>query len=215
VLRVLVPAARPALARLAAAFWGHPSRALTVVGITGTNGKTTTSYLVEALLRARGGRTGVIGTIQYRVGDETMPAAQTTPEAVELQGLLARIRKIDPGYAPKVTVAAAGNSALAANEKPADPAPITARSKLFLRSPPAQHSLRPVKPWAGARRRWSLAPQRPACSAARPISQPRLRRATGSQAPLPWREKAGESRAARRDVPAQPAARQASGAPVR
>jgi UDP-N-acetylmuramoyl-L-alanyl-D-glutamate--2,6-diaminopimelate ligase len=92
VLRVLVPAARPALARLAAAFWGHPSRALTVVGITGTNGKTTTSYLVEALLRGRGGRTGVIGTIQYRIGDQTVPAGQTTPEAVELQGMLARMR---------------------------------------------------------------------------------------------------------------------------
>jgi UDP-N-acetylmuramoyl-L-alanyl-D-glutamate--2,6-diaminopimelate ligase len=92
VLRVLVPAARPALARLAAAYWGHPSRAFTVVGITGTNGKTTTSYLVEALLRARGGPTGVIGTVQYRIGDETMPAGQTTPEAVELQAMLARMR---------------------------------------------------------------------------------------------------------------------------
>ncbi len=92
VLRVLVPAARPALARLAAAFWGHPSRGFTVVGITGTNGKTTTSYLVEALLRARGGRTGVVGTIQYRIGDQAVPAGPTTPEAVELQGMLARMR---------------------------------------------------------------------------------------------------------------------------
>ncbi|PYM05407.1 MAG: UDP-N-acetylmuramoyl-L-alanyl-D-glutamate--2,6-diaminopimelate ligase, partial [Candidatus Rokuibacteriota bacterium] len=81
VLRVLVPAARPALATLAGAYYGHPSRSLAVVGITGTNGKTTTSYLVEALLRARGGLTGVIGTIQYRIGDEAMTAGQTTPEA--------------------------------------------------------------------------------------------------------------------------------------
>ncbi len=92
VLRVLVPAARQALATLATAYWGHPSRALTVVGITGTNGKTTTSYLVEALLRAGGEKTGIIGTIQYRIGDEATPAGQTTPEAVELQAILARMR---------------------------------------------------------------------------------------------------------------------------
>jgi UDP-N-acetylmuramoyl-L-alanyl-D-glutamate--2,6-diaminopimelate ligase len=90
--RVLVPSAREALARLAGAYWGHPSRALTLVGITGTNGKTTTSFLVEALLRAAGHRTGLIGTIQYRVGDEAVDASQTTPEALELQGLLARMR---------------------------------------------------------------------------------------------------------------------------
>jgi UDP-N-acetylmuramoyl-L-alanyl-D-glutamate--2,6-diaminopimelate ligase len=90
--RVLVPAAREALARLADAYWGHPSRALTLVGVTGTNGKTTTSFLVEALLRAGGHRTGLIGTIQYRVGDQAVDASQTTPEAVELQSLLARMR---------------------------------------------------------------------------------------------------------------------------
>jgi len=89
--RVLVPSVREALARLADAFFEHPSRALTMVGITGTNGKTTTSYLVEALLRARGMQTGVVGTIQYRIGDEPIPAGQTTPEAVELQRLLARM----------------------------------------------------------------------------------------------------------------------------
>jgi UDP-N-acetylmuramoyl-L-alanyl-D-glutamate--2,6-diaminopimelate ligase len=89
--QILVPSARRALARLAAAHYGHPSRRLTLVGITGTNGKTTTSYLVEALLRARGQRTGVIGTIQYVVGDERRPAGQTTPEALELQGMLAEM----------------------------------------------------------------------------------------------------------------------------
>jgi UDP-N-acetylmuramoyl-L-alanyl-D-glutamate--2,6-diaminopimelate ligase len=92
VATVLVPSARTALGRLAGAFYGHPSRALTLVGITGTNGKTTTSYLVEALLQARGDRTGVIGTIQYVVGDERRAAGQTTPEAPELQALLARMR---------------------------------------------------------------------------------------------------------------------------
>jgi UDP-N-acetylmuramoyl-L-alanyl-D-glutamate--2,6-diaminopimelate ligase len=89
--RVIVPSSREALARLADAYFGHPSRALTVVGITGTNGKTTTSLLVDALLAADGRPTGVIGTIEYRIGPERLPAGQTTPEAVELQSLLARM----------------------------------------------------------------------------------------------------------------------------
>jgi UDP-N-acetylmuramoyl-L-alanyl-D-glutamate--2,6-diaminopimelate ligase len=89
--RVLVPSARQALAFLADAFFGRPSQQLAVVGITGTNGKTTTSYLVEALFRTGGRRAGVIGTIEYRIGDQTEAAGQTTPEAVELQSLLARM----------------------------------------------------------------------------------------------------------------------------
>jgi len=89
--RILVPDTRRTLPRLADAYYGHPSRALTVVGITGTNGKTTTSYLCEALLRAHGLATGVIGTIQYVVGSQARDAGQTTPEAIELQGLLAEM----------------------------------------------------------------------------------------------------------------------------
>jgi len=92
VAQVLVPSARRALAALAGAYWQHPSRALTLVGITGTNGKTTTSYLVDALLRARGGATGILGTIQYVVGDEVRPAGQTTPEALEIEAMLAAMR---------------------------------------------------------------------------------------------------------------------------
>jgi UDP-N-acetylmuramoyl-L-alanyl-D-glutamate--2,6-diaminopimelate ligase len=89
--RVIVPSSREALARLADAYFGHPSRRLTVVGITGTNGKTTTSLLVNALLGLGGRATGVIGTIHYRIGSEARPAAHTTPEAVELQSLLAEM----------------------------------------------------------------------------------------------------------------------------
>ena len=89
--RILVPDTRRALPRLADAYYGHPSRALAVVGITGTNGKTTTSYLCEALLQARGLATGVIGTIQYVVRGQARDAGQTTPEAIELQGLLAEM----------------------------------------------------------------------------------------------------------------------------
>ena len=89
--RVIVSSSREALARLAAAYFGYPSRALIVVGITGTNGKTTTSLLVDALLRHGGRTTGVIGTIEYRIGAEARPAGQTTPEAVELQSLMAEM----------------------------------------------------------------------------------------------------------------------------
>jgi UDP-N-acetylmuramoyl-L-alanyl-D-glutamate--2,6-diaminopimelate ligase len=89
--RVLVPSSREALARLSDAYFGHPSGALTVIGITGTNGKTTTSYLVDALLTAQGRSTGLIGTVQYRVGAESVPAGQTTPESLEMQSLLRRM----------------------------------------------------------------------------------------------------------------------------
>src|SRR5438046_8225575 len=93
VAQVLVPSARESLARLADMYYGRPSRELTLVGITGTNGKTTTSYLVEALLRARGLATGVIGTNQYVLGTDRRPAHPTTPDALELQSLLALMRE--------------------------------------------------------------------------------------------------------------------------
>jgi len=79
---------RAALAAISNAFYGYPSRQLFLVGITGTNGKTTTSYLTEAILRQAGYTTGVIGTLGYHVGDELLPADHTTPEAPDLQALL-------------------------------------------------------------------------------------------------------------------------------
>ena len=85
---MVVPDARLALALLAAEFFGHPSREMQVVGITGTNGKTTTSYLVAAMFEAAGVTTGVMGTVAYRVGMHAVDATRTTPEAPELQGLL-------------------------------------------------------------------------------------------------------------------------------
>ncbi len=84
--------ARRLLGVVAARLAGEPSRALTLVGITGTNGKTTTTYLLEGIWRAAGKRAGVIGTIAYRFGDETRPAPFTTPEANTLQALLAEMR---------------------------------------------------------------------------------------------------------------------------
>ncbi len=77
---------------ISAAFYDHPSRELTLVGITGTNGKTSTTYLLEAILTAAGCRVGVVGTVNYRVGDQTWPAPVTTPESLDLQRLLREMR---------------------------------------------------------------------------------------------------------------------------
>jgi len=79
---------RLALALLAAEFNGHPSRSMRVVGVTGTNGKTTTAYLVRAILEAAGIKCGLMGTVSYCIGDREIEASRTTPEAPEVQGLL-------------------------------------------------------------------------------------------------------------------------------
>jgi len=77
-----------AVAEMAAAAEDHPSHRLTMVGITGTSGKTSTTYFVDAVLTAAGHRVARLGTIDYRLGDRVVPATQTTPEAPLLQGLL-------------------------------------------------------------------------------------------------------------------------------
>jgi UDP-N-acetylmuramoyl-L-alanyl-D-glutamate--2,6-diaminopimelate ligase len=84
----VVDDARLALALLAAEFYGHPSRQMRVIGITGTNGKTTTSYLVSAILDAAGIQTGLMGTVTYRIGSRALNATRTTPEAPELQAMM-------------------------------------------------------------------------------------------------------------------------------
>jgi UDP-N-acetylmuramoyl-L-alanyl-D-glutamate--2,6-diaminopimelate ligase len=84
---IQVPDARAALALLSAGVLGDPSQALTLVGVTGTNGKTTTTYLIDAALRAAGLKVGLVGTVQYRVGDRLTEAVRTTPEASDLQAL--------------------------------------------------------------------------------------------------------------------------------
>lgn len=88
---VQVENARAALARVAAEFYGHPARELRVAGVTGTNGKTTTAYLLKHLLDQAGKPAGLIGTIHYAIGPEEIPAARTTPEAPEIQSLLRRM----------------------------------------------------------------------------------------------------------------------------
>lgn len=72
---------------------GDPSRSMMMIGITGTSGKTTTTYLVESILQAAGHRVGVIGTVNFRIGSEIIPSTHTTPGAPELQALLARMKQ--------------------------------------------------------------------------------------------------------------------------
>jgi UDP-N-acetylmuramoyl-L-alanyl-D-glutamate--2,6-diaminopimelate ligase len=88
VVKIVVTDGRAALSRLSANFYGHPSRQLSVIGVTGTNGKTTTTHILSAIFNAVGGKAGLIGTIEYRIGDEAFPASHTTPESVELQEML-------------------------------------------------------------------------------------------------------------------------------
>lgn len=88
---VWVEESRRALGLLAARFYGDPASRLGVVGVTGTNGKTTVTYLCKGVLEAAGRRVGLIGTVAYQIGAERLPASHTTPGALELQGLLARM----------------------------------------------------------------------------------------------------------------------------
>ncbi len=86
---LVTPSPRSLLGSVAAVLYGDPSRELQVVGITGTAGKTTTCYLLEAALAADGSRPGLIGTVQTRINGEVAPSALTTPEAPDLQALFA------------------------------------------------------------------------------------------------------------------------------
>lgn len=88
VIRIKVPDSRRALAILANEFYNHPSKKIKVVGITGTNGKTTISYLSKSILDAAGWKTGLIGTIAYWVGGRVREAPITTPESLDLQCIL-------------------------------------------------------------------------------------------------------------------------------
>jgi UDP-N-acetylmuramoyl-L-alanyl-D-glutamate--2,6-diaminopimelate ligase len=87
-----VGSVRAVVGPLAARFYGEPSRAMRVLGVTGTNGKTTTTYLLESIARAAGDRTGVVGTVGARIDDDPFDVRHTTPEATDLQELLATMR---------------------------------------------------------------------------------------------------------------------------
>ena len=89
--QLVVASSRAAMAAAADAFYGQPSRELDVVGITGTNGKTTTAFLMHAVLAAALGQAGLLGTIESRIGGAVEQVARTTPESVDLQAILRRM----------------------------------------------------------------------------------------------------------------------------
>ena len=99
VLWLRVKEARKALAVSAANFFGHPAKALQLVAVTGTNGKTTTTSLIDSIIKASGAKTGLFGTIAYHTPLRDYPAPNTTPESVDLQGFLAEIRDAGGRYA--------------------------------------------------------------------------------------------------------------------
>ena len=85
---------RRALGLASAAIYGDPSRALTLIGVTGTNGKTTTAYFIDAALRRVHAKTGLLGTVEMRIGGESVPAVRTTIEAPAFQAILARMLEV-------------------------------------------------------------------------------------------------------------------------
>ena len=99
VLWIRVREARKSLAIAAANFFGHPAQALKMAAVTGTNGKTTTTSIIDSIIKASGAKTGLFGTIAYHTPAGDYPAPNTTPESVDLQGFLAEIRDNGGQYA--------------------------------------------------------------------------------------------------------------------
>ncbi|MFA5334526.1 MAG: UDP-N-acetylmuramoyl-L-alanyl-D-glutamate--2,6-diaminopimelate ligase [Candidatus Omnitrophota bacterium] len=93
VARIFVRNSREALPRIANEFFGRPANGLTCIGITGTNGKTTISYLMDSIISAAGHKAGIIGTISYRIGGRVIPATNTTPGPVDLYGFMGEMVK--------------------------------------------------------------------------------------------------------------------------
>ncbi len=96
---ILVEDSRLALAQISSAYYGHPSEKLTVIGVTGTNGKTTTTNLIAHILESQGHQIGLIGTNHIRIGEEILPVSRTTPESSDLQALLAQMVEKGASYA--------------------------------------------------------------------------------------------------------------------
>ena len=89
---IIVEDGRKALADASACFFGYPSRDVDVIGVTGTNGKTTTAYIINSIFGAAGHACGLLGTISYRIGKRNIPADVTTPESVDVESFLAEMR---------------------------------------------------------------------------------------------------------------------------
>jgi UDP-N-acetylmuramoyl-L-alanyl-D-glutamate--2,6-diaminopimelate ligase len=97
-VQIIVPDTRQAMAILASVFYRHPSQEMKVIGVTGTNGKTTTTYLIEKVLTDAGAKTGLIGTIAMRIGDQVIDVSNTTPEAIELQHIFRQMRDVGTDF---------------------------------------------------------------------------------------------------------------------
>jgi UDP-N-acetylmuramoyl-L-alanyl-D-glutamate--2,6-diaminopimelate ligase len=91
--QVRVPSVRRAMGPAAATFFGHPSRGMTLAGVTGTNGKTTTTFMLERCFAAAGMKSGLMGTVETHVAGDILPVTRTTPEAVDFQRVLAVMRE--------------------------------------------------------------------------------------------------------------------------
>lgn len=97
--QIVVSNTRQALAFMSSHFFGEPSSRMVVIGITGTNGKTTTSYFTKSIIKASGSDAGLIGTIQYQIGERIIPARETTPESVDVQNYLSQMLNSNIRYA--------------------------------------------------------------------------------------------------------------------
>ena len=97
--QIVVSNTRQAMAFICNNFYGNPSSQMTVIGVTGTNSKTTTTFLTKSIIEANGCKTGLIGTIQYQIGNRIIPARETTPESVEIQSFLSEMLKSKIKYA--------------------------------------------------------------------------------------------------------------------
>lgn len=96
--QILVENTRSAYARICAAFYGHPERKLKIIGVTGTNGKTTSCFILKSVLDSMGHKTGLIGTVKNIVGDKEYPAVLTTPDCYELFGLFGEMAECGCEY---------------------------------------------------------------------------------------------------------------------
>jgi len=93
--KIKVADVREAMARAAMCYYQNPSAKLKIIGVTGTNGKTTVAFMIKAILEAAGIKTGLIGTVRYEIGERVIPAQRTTPESLEVQQLMAQMLRAD------------------------------------------------------------------------------------------------------------------------
>ena len=89
--QIIVRSSRKALSNLSCCFYNNPSKKIDVIGITGTNGKTTSAFLTKSIIESAGYETGLIGTIKYQIGKKIISANETTPESIELQSFIAEM----------------------------------------------------------------------------------------------------------------------------